>query len=219
MSKYGNKIVSEAAEKAFKQVDPFYYEAFEELCSDIEDLDFSKFSFGNNKNYWNVVANILEGNIVKYDSFEEYGRMVFDNKLDDNTLKNFFNYRAYGEELRLTLDEEETANLLSEGRNGETYLYSDEKDKENETLAQNYIKKNGGIKSLDSEVYESHFDFKAFSESEISWARECGDVMTVGDTVYDLSDFDCGLGKDLEKNMAAEVKHEKAHSNKSHDEI
>lgn len=203
---FSNKIMIEAAKRAGSQIDKKDYEIFDELYGGYPDsMDYSKFSFGQNKDYWDVVANILEGNIVKYDSVEEYGKMLFDKQRISQNLDNFFNFRAFGEELRYTLDEEHISNLLAEGKKQETYLYNDVIDKENETLAQNYVESIGGIKVLDSEIRDTYFDYEAFGESELPWQMKCGDVTNIGSVCYDLSSFDCDLGERLEKNMALEV--------------
>ena len=206
MSNYSKNIIKAAAQRAADQIDFTDYDVFEELYGNsVDDLDFNDFSFGHNEDYWNVVANILEGNVALLDGvedMEDYGRYLFENERWSVDVEEYFDFDKYGEDLRDRVDEDELIQLSC-----------DPTDKDAD-LAESYIDAMGGIDNLFDSDYEQYVDFKMLGE-----ARENPEDLVICDgKYYNVERFDDTLGQKLEKEMAEEVSKEKQRKGQEKDE-
>lgn len=208
-------IMKEAAMRAFEQLDEDGLELFDEMYCSPAEMDFDIFTYGHEygkeHDYWPVVANILEGNYSKYENTVEYGKAVFKTLDEDSPwLSDHFSYNQYGAALRDALSQDEVDRLIKIG-GADPDIY-DKKMIDDANLAAGYLSENGGIKSLNPEILEKYFNYEAFGEGRMSLAHEEGDIIEIGKAIYDISEFDYGLGEDVKQEFINQVKNEKTHS-------
>ncbi len=181
--------------KAVSQLEGNEIEMFEAIYGEsVESFNADGFYYDGQDQFWNVIANVFEGNIRELDEVhnsEDYGRYMF-NDIDKDTFDCYFDYEGYGKHLRETLSSDQLEEYDAENIN----------DTE---LAQSVMSDLGGYDCLNEWDYDKFFNFKMFGE-----AKENDDVTIHDGHYYDVSDFDNSLGIALKENMVKNFENEMA---------
>lgn len=187
MSMYTGNI----ARKALNQLEEAECIMFEALYGEHpNDVDVSGFRYGENEEFWNIVANIYDGRISIIQDVhdaEDFGHyMVEQNgEVSFKNLEDYIDFNDMGYDLMHELDVVELEEL-----DFDDVMSSRQ-------LAEAYVKSEGGIDAISADFVSKYFDYEKCG---------IGEALIQGVTfrdnmAFDMEEFDASLGEELEDDL------------------